>query len=100
MSTEMRADGTPKSQFELVNRLHEAAKLQRHPEVQAAINVIARDALHRATEDAPIAEWDDYPEIGEGDWDDVIAEISRITPAPDKAEFDAAYALLAMRADH
>lgn len=27
MSAELRADGTPKSRFELVNHLHEAAKL-------------------------------------------------------------------------
>ena len=65
------------------------------------INVIARHAIHSATSDGGQSPgWEDYPEIGENDWYEVLAEIDRLCPAPSPDAFKAAYALLSARADH
>lgn len=61
-----------------------------------ARGIIAARILQNAAENA---DWADYPEIGEGDWSDIVDELVRMAPAPDSEKYDAAYALLAERAE-
>ena len=66
--------------------------------VDRAIAVIARHAIAKAIDD--IAEdWDSYAEIGEHDWEEITMEAQTLSPFPDKAEYDAAIALLASRVE-
>ena len=66
-----------------------------------AITTVAEQAIHEATRDGGrVPEWEDYPEIGENDWQAVLDRVDRMTWAPDQAKYDAAYALLAARAAH
>ena len=60
-----------------------------------AIEIVAQQAAASAVNRA---EWEDYPEIGEGDWRAVLAAMSQANPFPDRALFDAAYEYLAARA--
>jgi hypothetical protein len=64
--------------------------------IQRAINTIARSALHDLVDDA---DWADFPEIGGGDWDDVMSEMRRLAWNPNQDEYLAAYDLLEARAD-
>jgi hypothetical protein len=68
---------------------------------QIIIPIIAEEAIGRYLEGAEFAEWEDFGDIGEYDWDRVLASIKRkakeIRPA--KEEFDAAYKWLADRSD-
>lgn len=63
-----------------------------------AIRIVARHAIANAA--AIDIDWEDYPELGERDWEAVEAEINRLTPTPDLDRFDKAYELLAARAEH
>jgi hypothetical protein len=67
----------------------------RKPESRA-IAIIAAHAIHYAT----FPEWEDYPEIGEGDWLKVLAEIDTLTLKPALADFNLAYDVLKARAEH
>ena len=69
--------------------------------VRAAITVVAREAIHHASSPhgGPI-EWEDWPDIGEDDWNAILTEAARLAASPDPDEFAAAYELLKMRADH
>lgn len=69
--------------------------------VRAAITLVAREAIHHTADPngGPI-EWEDWPDIGEDDWIAVMAEVARLAASPDRVEFEAAYELLKMRADH
>lgn len=66
-----------------------------------AITTVAEHAIHQATRDGGrCPEWEDYPDIGENDWHAVLQKIDRMTEAPERDKYEAAYALLALRADH
>ncbi len=60
-----------------------------------AIDVVARQCLTNGDERC----WENYPEIGEDDWDLILARMGELTPAPDTSEFKEAYAFLEDRAD-
>lgn len=68
-----------------------------HPRAQS-IGVVARSIVHSLLTEADsddIALWEDYPEIGENDWDEVIAAARSLAPAPPSdEEYRAAYAAL------
>lgn len=68
-----------------------------HPRAQP-IGVVARSVVHDLLTNADsddIALWEDYSEIGENDWDEVIAAARALAPAaPTDAEYRAAYAAL------
>lgn len=68
-----------------------------HPRAQP-IGVIARSVVHSlltAADSNDIALWEDYPEIGENDWDEVIAAARALAPAaPSEDEYRTAYAVL------
>ena len=71
----------------------------RNPESRA-IKIIAQHAIHYACDGAGRPpEWEDYPEIGEGDWLKVLAEVGTLTLAPDRNDFTLAHDLLEARAD-
>lgn len=63
-----------------------------------AIRIIARHAISNAA--GMDIDWEDYPELGERDWEAVKAEINRLTPIPDLDRFDKAYEALSARAGH
>jgi hypothetical protein len=65
--------------------------------VQAAIDTIARAIIASAAEDA--GEWEDWPEVGEHDWNRVLEAVKRLAPWPDDAERSAAYQLLESMSD-
>jgi hypothetical protein len=62
--------------------------------VEEAIDVVVQHARAAALEDA--LAWEDYPEIGEFDWDEIIGRAS--SPYPEHEKFLEAYKLLAARA--
>lgn len=65
-----------------------------------AIKIVAQDAIHRAlTEYGTRVEWENYPEIGEDDWESVLVWIELFSTPPSADDFTAAYALLEARAD-
>jgi hypothetical protein len=64
--------------------------------VDTAIDIVARDALCRGFTHVA---WSDYPDLGEFDWQRVVAAAERIVLGLDAVTFDAAYRLLAARAD-
>jgi len=66
-----------------------------------AITTIAKQAIYLATrgeDDGVDVAWENYPEIGDNDWQAVLEEVDRLAPPPDG--FAAAYALIEARADH
>lgn len=64
-----------------------------------AIQVIAQEVLARAAETTG-EWWEDYPEIGEHDWERVLAAVaSRAVPHPVNSTFDLAYKFLEGRAE-
>lgn len=66
-----------------------------------AIETVARWVLGNLMEEVSL-KWDEYPEIGECDWDDVCSRVYELANegAPSIPEFRAAYAVLEGRADH
>lgn len=68
--------------------------------VAAAVRQIARWAIANVITVVP-PEWEDYPEIGEHDWERVEAEIDRVVTmlAGQEEKFKAAYEFLSGRAD-
>jgi len=63
-----------------------------------AIDIIARHALANAVFDIEDS-WENYPDIGERDWEWIVHEAGQLLPYPDKAKYDEAYALLSARAN-
>ena len=59
--------------------------------VTEAVDVVARWALSLS--------WEDFPEIGEHDWDAIAARAAAIVDCPSVDEYEAAYEFLAARAD-
>lgn len=68
------------------------------PRVQAAVEVVARRAMGGLLADLP-GRWEDYPEVGEGDWAWVVARAVKLVDRPDDEEYRAAYAVLKGRAE-
>lgn len=68
--------------------------------VQKSIDVVARQIAFRIF-DPERALWEDYPEIGEDDWERVVAAVEALTPIPpDMHEYRSSYEYLAGRAEH
>jgi hypothetical protein len=63
-----------------------------------AIKIVARQVLADLAEYAA-EQWENYPEIGEHDWDAVVTEVVRLAPLDaTSAGFVEAYSLLESRA--
>lgn len=68
--------------------------------VEEAIEVVAREVVFRALVLEEAYEWEDFPEIGQHDWDRVVIEIGQLArEVQDGGRFDEAYKLLAERAE-
>lgn len=63
-----------------------------------AIDIIALHALANRTESIEDS-WENYPEIGEGDWEAVVARADELRTYPSDDEYQEAYALLTARAE-
>jgi hemoglobin-like flavoprotein len=64
--------------------------------VKAAIDVVARHAIHEAVGEV---DWEDYPKVGERDWGSVEARIAAMLgERPTWDAYEAAYEFLAGRA--
>jgi hypothetical protein len=66
--------------------------------VDDAVDVIARHILARAAVAAE-CDWDEYPEVGETDWNAVLDRVVFLAPYPDEAELTEATAVLEARAE-
>jgi hypothetical protein len=66
-------------------------------EIDHAIKVVAREIVSKVSPD-----WEDYPEIGEHDWERIVAEVKKLTKAtePTLEEFTQAWVELSNRAEH
>lgn len=70
---------------------------------QHAVDTVARRVLAYAVGRAlefPLVEWGDYPELGEHDWDAVVARVRHLADRTDvqTEKYEAAYRHLATRA--
>jgi hypothetical protein len=64
-----------------------------------AIKIVARQVLADVAEYAA-EQWEEYPEIGEHDWDAVVTEVVRLAPVDaTSTDFVEAYSLLESRAE-
>lgn len=63
----------------------------------AAIEIIAREAIARKAKSVEDS-WEDFPEIGEQDWEMVVQCADERLLAPTVEEYEWAYALLSARA--
>jgi len=64
-----------------------------------AIQAVARQAIHMACVDGGgYPEWENFPEIGENDWLDILEEIEMETPA--QPMYFTAYDFLEARANN
>lgn len=94
------AAASPDIVLALIARIRELEADMPETAITAAIETIAR-AILGAIDIETIAEWEDWPDIGEYDWAEVIRAIERLLPEhPSTEARDAAYALLGERADH
>lgn len=65
-----------------------------------ARTIIARRIAYAAIVSADVEDgWENYPDIGESDWEKVAFESGTLIVDPTEAEYEAAYALLAARSD-
>ena len=62
----------------------------------AAIDIIARAAIARVAESIE-DEWENFPEIGEQDWEMVVQCAEEMLLGPTVEEYEWAYALLSAR---
>lgn len=62
----------------------------------AAIDVVARHAIAAIVLQIS---WEDYPEIGEHDWDRLIEHLDAIAPFPEEELFETALLHLGERAE-
>jgi hypothetical protein len=72
--------------------------------VRKAISVLAHHVVAEALDAAIGAEnigWEDYPEVGENDFDKVVTRAGKLADRlrPSEDEYEQAYAVLADRAD-
>jgi hypothetical protein len=67
---------------------------------EAAVREVARHAIADAVRLNP-PRWEDYPDIGEHDWEAIAAEVERVLDrlAAQREKYDCAYRVLAGRAD-
>lgn len=65
-----------------------------------AIEIVASAVLANAAIDVGRDEWESYPSIGEADWAQVITRLEELVDGPSTKDFQAAYDLLAARANH
>lgn len=63
-----------------------------------ALTVIAQQVLAHLSEAAKY-EWENYPEVGEFDWDAVLDKVADLASFPDADDYRTAYNLLATRAE-
>jgi hypothetical protein len=65
------------------------------------LDVVAQQVIRRWVEYATDWDdgWDDFPDLGEHTWQDVLTVARRLTERPDPEEFAAAYQRLAAMAD-
>lgn len=71
-----------------------------NPVVADAIDVVARKVLHdvQTNPENFVEFWEDYPNIGEDDWERVVDRIVHLAQPVYTASFDAAYEFLGARA--
>lgn len=62
-------------------------------QVNEAIEIVAQHAIAAAVSSGTV-DWEDYPELGEHDWERVLTRMEMNADYPDPDEFDAAYKLL------
>ena len=65
-------------------------------EYRDAIDTIANEAIYRAWRNAD-DQWEDFPDIGENDWAEVVKHGGRICEGPELRELARAYKYLAGR---
>jgi len=65
--------------------------------LEEAVNVVARRII---ADQACNVEWSEYPEIGMGDWGQVVYRIAELVEHPNPVEFEAAYEFLVGRVDN
>ena len=67
--------------------------------LREAVQTVAKDAIHllvrRGLEDA----WEDYPEVGQHDWERIEKQIAQWVSAPDSEALTAAMEYLEGRAE-
>lgn len=66
--------------------------------VDEAITIVADEVLAALAEGAA-EQWENYPEIGEDDWNRIVKLIERKAPHPGNARYFKAYELLELRAE-
>lgn len=72
---------------------------QNRDELEAAIDMVARQVIASLVEENIGFEWENFPEIGEQDWLRVQARCLELVPLLDFDTFGRAYALLESRAE-
>jgi hypothetical protein len=65
---------------------------------EEAVDTVARQVLAVLAADAE-DQWENYPEIGEGDWADVVERVQVLAPGPGLDAYTAAYFVLQDRAE-
>ena len=63
-----------------------------------ALEIVAQAALRYVAEDLG-DKWDEFPEVGEYDWDRICARACQLAPDPGLEEFRTAYSVLSDVAD-
>lgn len=64
-----------------------------------ALTVLARDLLAALLDDHGAGKWEDYPDLGEHDWDRVLGRAYTLAARPERQDFTTAYQLLAAHAE-
>lgn len=63
-----------------------------------AFKIIAQDVISSAMRRFEEDSWENYPDIGEEDWDAIIAMALNMTDPPTSGEYESAYDFLEARA--
>lgn len=66
---------------------------------EQAIDLVALDVIAGGACDRVAEGWENYPDLGEHDWQRVAEAVERLAPDPDPTLLDEAYALLEGRAE-
>lgn len=74
---------------------HQIPETTRVQLLDRAVDLVVRHATATAVTDV---EWEDYPEIGEHDWQAVLTRLDRLHPFPPSGQYYAACGFLAARA--
>ena len=75
-------------------------KVKAKPTPARAIKAVARELVALAVERYARDGWEDFPEIGENDWDRVVEKAQKLAPWPRPTDFIEAYGVLEARAEH